>query len=299
MASDVGAAEDDIKRRLKFEAKGNPVAARDAYADVTVRIDRIGERLGTHRANHRLDLDLLIFLGQAQLENRNGAPSEVIDAVEQADLPVRQIEATVIRLNTAFDKIHHGRAINERIVQTADVGRFMLSRSNDFRDAMGEALECRVADATYETASMDAERLLAVDPTFLIESRLSLLEVLGFLCTAYVAMHRPALGRHRPYWHGQKTQSERPFHHLRRPGALDPSEIPEGRTAFWREYRRRLTAALVGQSVYWQLDNDIAKCIDRTLRRVMATHDINAMKSFVSTLEKLAACSDQEGGRGT
>lgn len=285
LAYDVGVVENRLKIRLKRGASGSIERYRRACADTLERLDHLRSIYGTRRKAQRLDVDLLIYLNRAQIENRNKAYAEVTSAIEQTELPVRTIEAEVIRLNARFDRGRQGRDINVTVAHVSEIGVFLNEWSSDLQKAMSCAFGKSVTDIQYESAQKNAQRIVRADPAFMLGfNHLGLLDVLALLCVAHFSVEHQSSFRYKPYWHGQKNQSDRPFYPLKRQKPIERKDFPEGRAVYWRVCYLKCKYALLGQLAYWALDLQIATCINNCISQVMESHDIDAMQGFLSAL---------------
>lgn len=283
LACDVGVAEDSLKVKLRLTARGNIERYQRACADTLERLDHLRDIYGTRRKVQRLDVDLLIYLYRAQIENRNRAHAEVANAIEQTDLPVRPIEAEFIRLNAQFDSGRQGRDINVKVVHVSEIGAFLDKWSSALQKVMSDALGKSITEIQYEAAQKNAQRVVRVDPAFMLGFiNLGLLDVLALLCLAHVSVEHQSTFRYKPYWHGQKNQSDRPFYPLKRQKPIERKDFPEGKVVYWREFYIKLKYALLGQLAYREFDLRIASCINNCISHVMESHDIEAMQGFLS-----------------
>ncbi|WP_454019162.1 hypothetical protein [Azospirillum sp. Marseille-Q6669] len=285
LTHDVGVSEDFIREKVRVLSSGNIALSNRACEMAKEGLDHLRTTYGTGRLAQRLDLDLLIYLRRAQVENRNKAHSEVVDALTKADLPVRSIEADIIRFNSKFDQIKQGRAVNVTVCHLPDILSFLNRWSNELRILMQSALGSSVTLAHYKSCAETVRKIIKIDGAAMVYIyEFSALDVISLLCMAYIAEKQPAHFSYKPYWHGQKNQSDRPFYQLNQPQELTSEEIPEGRVVYWRECTKLIKYTLLDQKAYWEMDIAIRTHINNAVSQVMATHDINVMQKFAVEL---------------
>lgn len=285
---DVGVAEDRLKLGLKLSARGNIECYRRACAEALGRLDYLRRCYSRREKAQRLDVDLLIYLYRAQVENRNQAHVEVVNAVSKTNLYVKSIEDEIIRFNANFDKKSRGCAINTPIVHISEIEAFLDYWAVDLRRVISKAFDAQITDQQYKTAQANAQKIIKADQEFTLEVSISLLDVVALLCVAHASSEYPSSFRYAPYWHGQSKQSDRPFYPLSRPKPIEWKDLPEGMVIYWRQCNFRIKLALVNQLPYWNLELQITNCINAALSRVMAAHDLDTMQDFLCALVTVA-----------
>lgn len=289
LTNDVAWIEIRLKQKLLAEARGSIQLYRQFCAAAQKRIERLRDECRADRVIQRLDLDLLIFLSRVQIENRNNAQSEVVAAINRLKLPIQEIEADIIKINKNFDAERQGRAVNMEVIRVSHFDKFVIHWADQLRGAMGKALDTMITQIQYEYASGIARKIMLIDPQFVLGVRgLTLLDVLGLLCISHASAKNGSLFRYKPYWHGQRNQSDRPFYQLHSRDFINPNAIPEGRVAYWRHCQTWIKSALIGQLPFYEVNLELTDCLDKALVQVMSSHNLEYMQNFVTSLDHLA-----------
>lgn len=289
LALDVGIVEDELKNRLKRKFRHDRENYRKACVHVMEKIDKLGKTEYSRRKKQRLDLDMLIYIDRLQIENRNKANADLFSALKQTKIPVRSVESAVIRFNATFDPNCRGSDVNMIVCEWSELRLFLDHWSEELKHIMEQAFGLSITSEQYKLAASNALKCLELDPaTFLQPLPITLLDVLGSLCMAYAYEKAPNSFRYKPYWHGQKNQTDRPLYHLNKSGSISPEEIPEGRVIYWRECRRWIKSSLIDQLTYWEMELEIGLRINNNVSKIMENHDLNSMSIFVNDLTNFA-----------